>query len=295
MKKVQIETITGIDTLEVTSPTFTEKQYSFFTHDLQRLVQRDGAEPKYKYRVNPDRLIGYDTSTLNGYFIALNEIYAQSNIESPTKTRIDFRFDNYTIDYEDIYKINKLLILLVAEHFNITNRYVSCDPLTAELKTIRINNKYLEMEFYNKQLESPNEFIKTRLELRSKALYDNNENCKEWRELTKWIDRLETVTDKKTGTIDKLTAKINKNLIQRYAEQTEKGIIHTPNDFITKYSDFIFTRKQLISLYSLMGIKTAEQQASKYKRKYKIEFFSLKEIQNYVKAIKKAAETFING
>lgn len=295
MKK-DIDYIAGIDTLEITSTTFTEQEFDFFTHDTSRIVQRDATtEPKYKYRVNPDKTC-YDTSTIEGYKIALSHIMEVSKLQSSVKTRIDFRFDEYTAAYEDLYKINKLLLLLVAEKYDIKNKYQSIDLESAKLKTLRIQNKYLEMECYNKAEEENGSLIKCRLELRSKALYnDEDEQNKEVRELEKWLCRLETVTDKNGGTFAALIDRLNTHLIERYREHTDRKQIHSTSEFITKYADFIFTTPQLIDLYRRLGHKNPKVSASKYKRLHRIEFYSLRELRDYVNRIRKTAMVFLEG
>lgn len=295
MKK-DIDYIAGIDTLEITSTTFTEQAFDFFTHDTSRIVQRDiSAEPKYKYRTNPDKTL-YDTSTIDGYKAALSHIMEVSKLQNSVKTRIDFRFDDYCNPYEDLYKINKLLLLLVAERYDIKNKYQSIDLESAKLKTLRIQNKYLEMECYNKAEEEPDSPIKCRLELRAKALYDDeDEQNKELRELAKWLERLEQVTDKRQGTFTALIDRLNDNLIERYKEHTDRGQINSTNEFITKYADFIFSTPQLVDLYRRLNYKNPKAAASKYKSSHKIEFYSLRELRDYVQQIRKAAERFTNN
>lgn len=292
MKK-DVNYIAGIDTIEITSTTFTEEQFPFFTHDTSRIVQRDmAAEPKFKYRVNPDKTL-FDTSTLQGYNVALSHIMEVSKLQNAVKTRIDFRFDEYCSEYNDLYKINKLLLLLVAEKYDIKNKYQSIDLESAKLKTLRIQNKYLEMECYNKQDEESDSLVKCRLELRAKALYDDSdEPNKESKELENWLKRLEQVTDKKQGTFAALIDRLNSHLMERYKEHMDRKQINSASEFITKYADFIFTTPQLIDLYERLGYKNPKVSASKYKRLHKIEFYSLKELRNYVNQIRKAAEKF---
>ena len=292
----KVDYIAGIDTLEITSTTFTEQAFDFFTHDTSRIVQRDVlAEPKYKYRTNPDKTL-YDTSTIEGYNTALSHIMEVSKLQNAVKTRIDFRFDEYTTQYEDLYKINKLLLLLVAEKYNIRNTFQSIDLASAKLKTLRIQGKYLEMECYNKQEEEPDSLIKCRLELRAKALYDDeDEQAKESRELENWLKRLEQVTDRKQGTFTALINRLNSHLIERYKEHTDRGQINSTSEFITKYADFIFTTPQLVNLYRRLNYKNPKAAASKYKSSHKIDFYSLRELRDYVQQIRKAAERFTNS
>ena len=232
-----IELKAGIDTVEITTPTYYEGVYPCFTHDTQRITRADGAEPKYKYRVNPDKT-GLTTDTLQGYAMALNVIVEDTQLMNAIKTRIDFRFDSYKTGYTDNFKLNKLLLLLLAEAYGIQNRYQTIDLLSGKGKTVRVQNKYFEAEFYNKAEQEPDGNVQSRLELRSKALYDShNESGKEIKELKKWISRLKNAT---TGqNFDSLVNRINDELIQRYSEERQQRTVTKPSEFVTKYADFI--------------------------------------------------------
>lgn len=282
----------GIDTIEITTPTYYDGVYPCFSHDTQRITQQDGAEPKYKYRVNPDKT-GLDTNTLQGYRAAVNLIIEETGLMTTTKTRIDFRFDNYDTDYTELYKVNKLLLLLIAQNYNVQNRYQTVDMLSGKGKTLRLQTKYIEAEFYNKSEQEPSGNVKCRLELRSKALYDRkDENGKESKELKQWISRLKNAT--KGATFDSLINTINDELIQRYSEQRQSRTVTNPNEFVTKYADFIFTTRQLTDLFTRMGYTYPEQQTSRYKATHRLVCYSLKEIRNYVNQISAAAKAFIN-
>ena len=288
----KIELKAGVDTVEITTPTYYEGVYPCFTHDTQRITQQDGAEPKYKYRVNPDKT-GLKTDTLQGYAAALDVIMEDTQLTNTTKTRIDFRFDSYDKEYTELYKINKLLLLLIAENYNVQNRYQTIDMLSGKGKTLRIQTKYIEVEFYNKIEQEPDGKVLCRLELRSKALYDcNDESGKEQKELKKWISRLKNAT---TGqTFSTLVNTLNDELIQRYSEERQQRTVTKPIEFITKYADFIFTTRQLTDLFIRMGYDYPEQQTSRYKASHRLKCYSLTEVRNYVSQIARAARTFIN-
>lgn len=286
-----IDLIGGIDTLEVTSETYVVKEYPFITHDTTRRITKDDTEiPKYKYRFNPDNTM-LDTSTFEGYQAALDHMLKASKLVAPVKTRIDFRFDYFNGRYTDVFKLNKLLLLLLAEYCDIKNRYQCIDMLTAELKTLCIKNQYLEAEAYNKAIQEPDSGVMCRLELRSKKLYnDEAEAEKEIIELEKWFVRLASCTS--TFNFNKLINGLNDNLIERYAEGKKRKAFANTAEFVTKYEDFIFSTRQLVDLYSRMGYQNPNSQATKYKRSHKMECFSLNDIRKYTKAIRSSAEKF---
>lgn len=288
-----LQLFTGIDTLEVMSTTYLgDEDYVFITHDETRRIKKEGIDqlPKYKYRFNPDNT-HMDTSTLEGYKRALDYMYELTAVQSPVKTRIDFRFDLYTGNYGDVFKLNKLLLLLLAEKYSINNRYQCIDMLTAELKTLCIKNQYIEAEAYNKAIQEPESGISCRLELRSKKLYDDDdEDGKELRELEKWYIRLVEATT--ADNFNKLIDGINIHLIQRYEELKEKRAIATTAEFVTKYADYIFSTKQLVDLYRRIGYKNPSSAATQYKVAHRLECFSLNDIRKYAKLIRAAAALF---
>ena len=289
-----IELIAGIDTLEITSETYVVKEYPFITHDTTRRITKDDmGVPKYKYRFNPDNTM-LDTSTFDGYQEALDYMLKSSNLVDPVKTRIDFRFDYFNGRYADVFKLNKLLLLLLAEYCDIKNRYQCIDMLTAELKTLCIKNQYIEAEAYNKAIQEPDSGVMCRLELRSKKLYDvDAEAEKELRELDKWFIRLTSCTT--TFNFDKLIRGLNDNLMERYREGQKRKAFANTAEFVTKYEDFIFSTRQLVDLYKRLGYNNPNSATTKYKRSHKLECFSLKDIRNYAQSIRASAEEFCTG
>ncbi|WP_295071280.1 hypothetical protein [Ruminococcus sp.] len=73
MKKdnYNVDLIAGIDTLEITSPTYVMGEYPFITHDSSRRITKGDGEEKYRYRFNPNNTL-IDVSTFEGYKIALD-------------------------------------------------------------------------------------------------------------------------------------------------------------------------------------------------------------------------------
>ena len=149
--------------------------------------------------------------------------------------------------------------------------------LTAEKKTLRVANQRIEVEAYNKALQEPHGNIKSRVEFRSKKLYDEDaEESKEIRELENWFVKIANSTT--STNFDRLVHELNVHLMQRYAEEIEKQTVKTSAEFVTKYADFIFSTRQLVDLYGRMGYQNPNSQASKYKKSHKIEFFSLNDV-----------------
>lgn len=283
----------GIDTLEITSPTYLIGTYPFMSHDSsRRMTTNDGVTPKYKYRINPDKTL-IDTSTLEGYSAAMKYVYEVSALSNPVKTRIDFRFDFYGEDYERTSKANKLLLLLIAEKYEVKNRYQCIDMLTTEQKTLCIKNKYIEVEAYNKAVQEPNSCIPCRVEFRSKALYDDDEEeRKELRELEKWFARIASATT--ADNFNRVIEALNVHIMERYAKEKQSRSFDDMA-FLYKYEDFIFTSKQMRELFVAMGYVRADKKLGQYRAKYRgVEFFSLRQIRDYTLTIRESAERFLD-
>ena len=296
MKKNKINEINiymGIDTIQVKSKTaieFNSELYPFVKSDIVRK-----SDNSYSYYVlNPDKAnnnIGiYNYAD---YSKALDYMLDSIALDEPIKSRIDFRFDSFDDNYNELAKLNKVLLLLITVKYKVSNRYKSQDLLTEEALTMRIQNKYIEVENYNKGLQEPEGAVKNRLELRSKALRsDILEGAKEFKEFDKWCDRLDkSVT---VDNLDVLVSDTNKALIERFKEWSKlKG--HTLSNFIVHYENCFYTMPQLKDFLKQVGIKDYVQSAKDYKKKYGLEFFSLKEIESYkVELIESGVRFFEN-
>ena len=283
----------GIDTLEVQSLTYITGTYPFLSHDSSRRMTTEDGTPKYKYRINPDKTF-IDTSSYEGYSTAMSKIFEVSALSNPVKTRIDFRFDFYGEDYDRTSKANKLLLLLIAEKYDIKNRYQCIDMLTAEQKNLCIKNRYLEVEAYNKAIQEPNSCIPCRVEFRSKALYDDSdEENKELRELDKWFVRIVSATTAEN--FNKVIAALNAHIMERYRQEKQSRSFDDMA-FLYKYEDFIFTSRQMKDLFSAMGYARADKKLGQYRAKYKgVEFFSLRQLRDYTLTFRESADIFILG
>ena len=280
----------GIDTLDVKSDSPTpcnniDKNY------VKKIEKRDINLNTYTYVIKPDvandNIMIYDSGT---YYSICDCIIADLELTNPSKTRLDFRFDCFNENFESLMKLNKLLILLIAETYKVNNRYESIDPLTLQQLCIRVQNSRIEAENYNKAIESPDSIVKNRLELRSKQLYyTEGEQVKEYTEFIKWCTRLDKSITKEN--FSALQDRLNTALYNCYCiEKQNKGF--NVNEFLYKYQNSIFTSKQMADLYSRMGYKDPKQQAKKYKQRKSIEYFSLKDLLIYSEMIKKAGYNF---
>lgn len=284
----------GIDTIEMCSenePLLTAGQIPYIT----KILRKDTETGKTYCKLNPDKandnLQIYNYGTYQK--VCENMIY-QLGLLNPIKTRIDFRFDSFDDDtYIKLLKLNKVIVLLLSQEYNMGNRYMSYDPLTLNDLTIRVQNDRLEAENYNKAVQEPDGDVKSRLELRSKKLYNNDdEDNKEIIELNKWLDRLDKAVTKENYL--KLQDLINISLLDKYNDEKDtKGF--KLSAFLYKYNDSIFASRQMIDFFKAIGSTNPQQQAKNYKTRNKIEYFAFNDLQFYVDKIKQAGTAFLQS
>lgn len=272
----------GIDTFSMRSKTETtlkSKDIPFVAENIRKSTRTSMCY----YKLNPDKAISQEIYHFSSYKGALKLMNDILQLENPVKTRLDFKIDSFDNNYNALLKLNKLLILLLCEQYRLKNRYESRDPLTLENLTIRAQNSRLEIENYNKAIEEPNGNVKNRLELRAKNLNNGDEET----EFHKWCERL-----KKSATpqnFNKVLNKLTSALVDKYNSESSKIYV---SEFLYKYENSIFSTVQLADFYRRLGYKDPEQQAKKYKRRRKIECFSLRDIQLYIDKITSSGKQF---
>lgn len=290
-KLLETSVYMGIDTIQVKSDAETAVSRNNAPY-ISKTLTKDVDSSTVFYKLNPDKAMNtniYDYSTYNG---AVEYMINTLELVNPVKTRIDFRIDSFDDNYNDLLKLNKLLILLISEQYKVNNRYESRDPLTLQELTIRVQNERIEVENYNKAIEEPDGDVKSRLEFRSKKLYDDTaEAVKEKREFSLWCERLDkSVT---AENFERLQKKLTKVLVDEYKRVAQNGV--TVNQFLYKYENSIFTSRQMTEIYRHLGYKDPEQQAKKYKSRHKVEYFSMKNLADYVKKIKSSGADFFKS
>lgn len=291
LKKLQdTELYCGIDTIQIESVSEPK--------DLQPLPIFITASPlfnkrqnTYYYRLNPDKANGKSIYNGTDYFDTLEHMLTKANFDSPVKTRIDFRFDSLDKNYNELLKLNKLLLSLIAIEFDLKNKYESRDFLELRHLCIRIQNNEIEVENYDKSIQEPTGYVKNRIEFRTKQISKNiPEKCKERKEFKEWCKRLDKAVSAKN--FDELTKRLNTALIEVYNEEkTRKGF--SLAKFLYKYEDCIFSHNQLKELFAEIGtFKDAAKQATEHKKRNYVEYFSLADIKRYVKKIKSSGNRF---
>ncbi len=242
----------------------------------------------YYMQLNPNKSVG-DTTMIKGYSQFQKVLLAAfDRIEADEfwATRVDMALnsDDET-DYESFKKLNKLLICCIADKYNMKNCYHTTDLWTHKSLSVAVKNSTIEVENYNKDLESDGKTeAKNRLEMRSKGLKAGSDIKGEFS--VKWFKRLDDAYER----FDSVQERFNKELFAVWVEDQEKDkkerTFSTWTSFLLIYKDCIFTKKQLASLYKMYGVKNPEKSAHTFKDRHKIEFYSKKDLAVIIEAIK---------
>ena len=256
---------------------------------MKTYTDKSTGEIKYTLKINANTYnCEIDITSFEHYKDVLAEIETEVGITDSTLTRVDVKFDSFIDNYDALFKLNKLLVLLIADTNKIKNRYHSVDPLTLENLTIRVQNDYLEAEYYNKvrQVDFRGE-AKNRLELRCKSLSKTKKDIEQC--FYYWFGKL----DKLVKHYAEFQLLCNLHLMELW--QDEKDVkVKCFYEFIRKHQDNIYSRKQLIDLFARLGTKNPASAADRFKSKNAIEYISVGDLKLHIKNIKKSADTFLN-
>ena len=244
--------------------------------------------------INPNKLHG-DLYKYSELYSAMGSILQAAGICEYSLIRADLRLDSYDpAHYKQYAKLNKYLISALALTYSVKNCYRSCDLFSQAQLSVAIKNRYFEAENYDKNAESGGmDAAQSRLEFRSKS-FDAENLRKEF--LVSWFVRL----GKALSNLDKVQAKYNDELIRIYMEgkDAKPCRFRSVTDFIIMYQDSIFTKAQLIDLLSRIpevGPEKAKTKAENQKKRYGIEYFSLKDMRAAVDEIKRATREFFDS
>lgn len=300
----ELNLVCGVDTLEITTDIKLESKINGIS--AKTPLQACSAHGfLYKYKVNPDKVIEGGGNYIDKIKQVLQ--YVAEHFKGATElfiSRIDYRFDDMQNDYERFYKLNRLLLSMIATAYSSQNNYSSSDLLTAEKLTVRFdcdhNNLHISGEYYNKERQEPSGNVRARLELRSRQLYIPFLDGCDYESfiLAEWLERLqEVVTADNFSTVIRNSTE---SLIDLYAkERAEFGNV---TEFIACYRDNVYTSRQLTQLYSILNnAETAKQCAYKYRHGdkknngRKLPCFSLADLQLYVDKLTAAAYKFFES
>ena len=240
--------------------------------------------------INPNVLCG-DLKTFDECCTAMQTILAGAGIDEYSVIRADMRFDSYDLQhYREFSKLNRYLISALAVTYNVKNCYCSVNLFSQKQVSIAIKNRYFEVENYDKAAESHGKDpAASRFEIRSK-FFSEQDLKKEFTEV--WKKRFEKALKR----LDEVHGTYNDALEDLYRDGLASRSVRfrSMTDFLIQYQDCIFCKNQLIEFLQRFPdrVKNPVSYAENFKKRYKIEYFSEKDVRYAVEEIMKAAGTF---
>lgn len=310
-KLIHINLIGKIHTVEVVSRFIDPEQFRVLktfngvTYCTQK-IDGDTGELITKFRFNPETYNGDKVENLELFHKLLYRLMCDIGIgNNYIITRLDFALDDYNNQFDELAKLNRFLLSLLSISKDMENRYESNDFVKLTNLNIKVVNKSksFEVEAYNKKNEVARQGkhtkIETRLEFRRKGLDGNHYKNDVFSDTAnEWLADLRTAI--KTDTIHSLEDIVNEALLSHYistqsqygGKRAVSGSIRNINLFIQSHQQYIYSKRQLIKLYELLEVPEPRKHADNYKRNYRVEFFSMKDINRYVEIIRKAVNEY---
>ncbi|NCB96104.1 MAG: hypothetical protein EOM35_06565 [Negativicutes bacterium] len=242
--------------------------------------------------INVNKLMG-DVFAYSEFETVFDTILAGAGIGEYNIVRADMRFDSYDKEhYRQYAKLNRYLISALAVTYKVKNAYRSTNLFTQKQLSIAIKNKYFECENYDKEAESEGaDAAASRLEERSKSW--NDKDLK--REFTEhWFDRW----DKAIENLATVQKTYNDALEQLYKSDRHAYPcrFRSLTDFLIQYQDCIFCKAQMVDLLSRFEeVKNPVTRAENHKKRYGIEYFSKKDVQQAIGEVKRATTEFFES
>lgn len=248
----------------------------------------------WKYKVTCDKISGgYNKAKFADIIEYVREVFSAA--QTLEISRLDIRFDNLTpSSYDNYYKLNALLLSLIANAYNYGNRYASVDPITGEKKSICVQDKQKTraIEYYNKQIQKPELGIGARLEFRNKKtnidlLMEFDGAIMEY--VADWFDEMTAAADKKI--LNELKRCINQGIANSY----NAGEYITIAEYLACNCLKIYDKQQAGQLFEQLG-KSARNGNTFFAKRQGQQIITLDDLREYIQILRTAAEDFLlNG
>lgn len=284
---LQLQLVCAIDTLEMYSNSIIyNNQYRGVTPCRPYLNEQTG-EVRCKIKVNINTYHGSEIISHSKFKEVYDELQNNMGGDDHILSRTDFRFDLYKNNsFRSGYKICRLLSLLLGFDLNLNNRYESIDPLTLEPLNIVAKSKYYEIEYYNKSLQEPNSGVQARLELRTKNLIKSKKDISQC--LLEWLKRLDDLP----SSYQEFQNITNNYLYEKWREEKGKKV-KSANEFVRKYESSIYSKKQLIHFFELIGAENPVNAAGNCRRNNKFELISPNDLVRFCNNLRKSAKNYL--
>lgn len=248
------------------------------------------------FKVNPNTFIGKEIYTFTEYVEVMNRILVGMNVKEFWYSRIDIRFDSYWARYEEVSKINRLLILLYYFDNQTTyNIYQSKNGWNQKDLSFCFRGNSTEIESYNKEEQESRGMILSRLECRRIRITKPIRQQDISRQIIVAIDFWKEKLLNCLWNYEEMQKQLNGILVEKYWEGMDKGVYNTLNDFIQTNIAYIFSAKQMDDLFMQVGIEKPTLARYNFVKRHKaleVDFITKKEIRLYVKYLITQMERF---
>lgn len=252
-------------------------------------------------KINPNKYVGdgVELYSFADYCAAMRELLSDMQIDHYCYNRVDVRFDSYSARYEDVDKLNRALILSYW-HINRStdNIYQSDHGWSKRRLSFAFHGNTSEIESYNKEEEDPTGLVLSRLEVRSVRQQapraQQSEAIKPLAVMQSWKAALRgSVPEYSTMLSEK-----NKLLQSEYIEGKAQGRYQSVNSFVRQNIADVYSKQQLDNLFFLLDCVNPTKARYNFMQRNPLlekEFFSEKDLQNYVEYLCSCIDNYISS
>lgn len=239
------------------------------------------------FPINANKLNNDEIDNLSDFFKAIQQTQSDLMVPKWNFNRVDFAFDT-RLKYDSIYKYSAYIISLISAATGIKNAIDIQDVNTKKKRALTLKSPTLEIQIYDKALESNNKHPYTRFEFRFKNIRNSD--------IYFLIERLRVLID---GLISMGELVEKQRVDYLYQIWKKEGNVayraQTKNfsEFVRRYSDDVFTREIAKELYYKIYSGNFNNWLKKLKRTNKIDFITNSEVQNIVEEMKVALNSYI--
>ena len=240
------------------------------------------------FPINANKLYNREIDRLSDFLEAMQQIQRELGVTDWNFNRVDFTFDT-PLKYDSIYKYSAYIISLFSASTGIKNAIDIQDINTKKKRALTLKSPALEIQIYDKALESNNRQPYTRVEIRLKNIRDAD--------IYSLAERILTLIDSLSVVIKKVEKQKVNYLYQILGK--ERNLAHSSmqaqnfSEFVRRYNDDIFTRKIAMRLYSKIYNGNFNNWLKKFKRNNTIDFITDSEIQDIMNEMKIALNRYL--
>lgn len=242
-------------------------------------------------QITPSGYHGEPIYSLQLHNDVMRDLQAELKLGDYVYDRIDIAIDDHNYSFTERYKLNRLVNLLISVKFKLKNCYESRNPLTLEWLSICAKNDRLQIENYNKALQSCFEDVAyNRVELRESRLARRKKRLEIYQVFDRWIERLKNCID----CYDLLQEQANDHLVFQFHKELVSGRVKSENEFIRKYQENVFKGTQLTDFFIRLGHskRQAAAKATNFARDNRIEYIKKYELREYIDELVQAMKIY---